>query len=102
MVSSFVEADGTFIEELKHIHRVNCILRILCSLNLLVIYVRFDIYGGIERPSSRGHRARMQFPQNFCPLLVCDKQVIESALVFSKFPQNCLRRFTTRAILGKL
>ena len=37
-----------------------CILRIRCSLNLLVSYVRFDICGGIERASSRGHRARMQ------------------------------------------
>lgn len=43
----------------------------------------FDICDGIERASSRGHRARMQFPQTFCPL--CDKQVIvESRSNFGK------------------
>ena len=31
--------------------------------------VCFDICGGIERASSRGHRARMQFPQKFCPFM---------------------------------
>ena len=50
-------------------------------------YVCFDIFGGTERAPSRGHRARMQFPQTFCPL--CDKQVIAIALK------------ATRAILGK-
>ena len=63
---------------MKPCNVVNCILRIKCSLNLLVSYVCFDICGGIERASSRGHRARMQFPKKFCPL--CDKQVIASAL----------------------
>ena len=41
----------------------------------------FDICGGIEtleRASSHGHRVQMQFPQKFCPL--CDKQVITSPL----------------------
>ena len=37
-------------------------------------YVCFDICSGIERVSSRGHRAQMQFPQIFCHL--CDKQVM--------------------------
>ena len=35
------------------------ILKIKCSLNLLVSYVCFDICGGIERALSRGHPARM-------------------------------------------
>ena len=52
---------------------VNCILRIKCSLNLLVSYVCFDICGGIERASLHRHYVRMQFPKKFCPL--CDKQV---------------------------
>ena len=38
--------------------------------------VCFDICGGIERASSRGHRAGMQFPQKVCPL--CDEKVISS------------------------
>ena len=54
---------------------------------LSISYVCFDIFGGTERAPSRGHRARMQLPQTFCPL--CDKQVIASALK------------ATRAILGK-
>ena len=68
-------------------------------MNLLVSYVCFDICGGIERASSRGHRARMQFPQKFCPLY--DKQVIASALwqvrinsfvwIRVKLILNCLR-----------
>ena len=50
--------------------------------------------GGIERALSRGHRARMQFPQALCPLR--DKQVIRKcnqrliSFVVSKFTQNCL------------
>ena len=70
------------------------ILKIKCSLNLLVSYVCFDICGGIERALSRGHPARMQFPQTLCPL--CDKQVIRRcnsgfiSFIFSKFSQNCL------------
>mgnify|MGYP006891518892 CR=1 FL=1 len=70
------------------------ILKIKCSLNLLVSYVCFDICGGIERALSRGHPARMQFPQTLCPL--CDKQVIRKcnsefiSFIFSKFSQNCL------------
>lgn len=63
---------------MKPCNVVNYILGTKCSLNLLVSYVSFDIFGGIERASSRGHRAPMQFLQNFCPL--CDKQAIESAL----------------------
>ena len=61
---------------------------------LLVSYVCFDICGGIERALSRGHPARMQFPQTLCPL--CDKQVIRRcnsgfiSFIFSKFSQNCL------------
>ena len=70
------------------------ILKIKCSLNLLVSYVCFDICGGIERALSRGHPARMQFPQTLCPF--CDKQVIRKcnsgfiSFAFSKFSQNCL------------
>ena len=70
------------------------ILKIKCSLNLLVSYVCFNICGGIERALSRGHPARMQFPQTLCPL--CDKQVIRKcnsgfiSFIFSKFSQNCL------------
>ena len=70
------------------------ILKIKCSSNVLVSYVCFDICGGIERALSRGHPARMQFPQTLCPL--CDKQVIRRcnsgfiSFIFSKFSQNCL------------
>ena len=70
------------------------ILKIKCSLNLLVSYVCFDICGGIERALSRGHPARMQFPQALCPL--GDKRVIRNcnqgliSFVVSKFTQNCL------------
>ena len=62
-------------------------LRFLVYLIKGKSYVCFDIFGGTERAPSRGHRARMQLPQTFCPL--CDKQVIASALK------------ATRAILGK-
>ena len=61
---------------------VNCILRIKCSLNLLVSYICFDICGGIEKASSRGHRARIQFPQKFCAL--CDKQELRDSGNFGK------------------
>ena len=53
---------------IKPCNVVNCTLRIKCSLDLLVSYVCFDICGGIEKASSRGHRARMQSPQKFCLL----------------------------------
>lgn len=45
---------------MKPCNVVNCILGTKCSLNLLVSCVSFDISGGIEGASSRGHRARMQ------------------------------------------
>ena len=76
---------------MKPCNVVNCILKIKCSLNLLVSYVCFDICGGIERASSRGHRAKMQFPKNFCPL--CDKQVIASALGQLRINFTCIFKF---------
>ena len=93
---------------MKPCNVVNCTLGTKCSLNLLVSFVSFDIFGGIKRASSPGHRARMQFLQNFCPL--CDKQAIESALrqlriIFtcvSKFSQNCPSCEATKATSGKL
>ena len=57
-------------------------------------YVCFDICGCIERASSRGHRAGMQFPQKCCPL--CDEKVIATTLgqiginftcIFKVFPK---------------
>ena len=50
---------------MKPCNVVNCILRIKCTLNLLVSYVCFDFCGGIERAQSRGYRVRMRFPQTF-------------------------------------
>ena len=62
---------------MKPCNVVNCILKTKCSLNRLVSYVGFDIFGGIERASLRGHRTQMQFLENFC--ILCDKQAIKSA-----------------------
>ena len=52
-------------------------------------YVCFDICGGIERASSRGHRAGMQFPQKFCPL--CNEQVTASTLGSKNYPKSIVR-----------
>ena len=79
------------------------------SSYLLITYICFDICSGIERDSSHGQRkrARMQFPQTFCPF--CDKQGIASALgqfetnftcIFKVF-QTFFNCFATRAILGE-
>ena len=77
------------------------ILRIKFSLHLLVSYACFDICGGIDRASSRGHRARMQFPQKCCPL--CDKQVIAWALGQLRINFTCIFKVFPKlpSILGK-
>ena len=49
---------------------VHCILRIKCSLNLLVSEVCLDICSGIERALSHGRHARMQFPKNFALFVI--------------------------------
>ena len=76
----------TFVTALKGRHRAD----IVCECNSLK---NFDICGGIERVSSHGYRARIQFPQKF--FLLCDKQVIASALGqlrinFTPYFQNTL------------
>ena len=57
---------------------VNSILRIKCSLNLLISYICFNNCGSAERASLCAHHVQMQFPKTFCPL--CDKQVISRVL----------------------
>ena len=52
-------------------------------------YLCFDICGGIERASSRGHRAGMQCPQKFYPL--CDEQVTASTLGSKNYPKSIVR-----------
>ena len=85
-----------FRVSMKLCNVVNCILRIKCSLNLLVSYVCFDICGGVERASLRSHCVRMQFPKKFCPL--CDKQEnyqlrINFTCIFKVFPKLPLLKF---------
>ena len=54
-------------------------------------YVCLDICGGIERASSQGHRAGMQFPQKFCPL--CDEKVISSTRAQIGINFTCIFKF---------
>ena len=84
---------------MKPCNVVNCILRITCPLNLLAGYVCFDICGGIKRASSRGHRARMQFPQTISPW--CDKQIIASALGELRINFACIFKVFPK-FLGKI
>ena len=75
MASRFVEADRTLIEELKHgSENKNTnffILRIKCSLNLLIGYVCFDstVVAELKGLIAQTYRARMKFPQKFCPFI---------------------------------
>ena len=67
---------------------VNSILRIKCSLNLLINYICFDNCGSAERASLCAHHLRMQFPKTFCPL--CDKQVISRVLGKLRINFTCI------------
>ena len=78
IVATLFRMFATLFQHCYPVLRKKSSLRIVqCNITLKgKSYVCFDICGGIERASSRGHRAGMQFPQKFCPL--CDEKVISS------------------------
>ena len=79
---------------------VNSILRIKCSLNLLISYICFNNCGSAERASLCAHHVQMQFPKTFCPL--CDKQVIARVLGKLRINFTCIFKVLPKIALVTL